>query len=148
MTKNVQRIAGVVALVAWWLFIVVRMWMDAQRDPGPTGLPNDIPNWHNRPGHLQWFATCSAVELLVVLLILRPHTYARSWRRALAALALLTPWTFFFMVMLMHSGGIMYYHVLWLLVLWSVLALLALASGIAAFVGRRAARLPHPEIAA
>lgn len=83
VSRGAQRRVGVLALVAWWVFTVVRMWLDAQQDLGPTGLPDDIPNWHNRPGDLWRFAAISAGELVAVLLVLRPHSYLRSWGRAL-----------------------------------------------------------------
>ena len=43
-SQDAQRRVGVLALVAWWVFTVVRMRLDAQQDLGPTGLPDDIPN--------------------------------------------------------------------------------------------------------
>jgi hypothetical protein len=95
VTKRVQRLAGISVLVAWWAFIVVRMIADARRDHGPTGLPNDRPNWHNLPGDLSSYIELSAAELLVILLIVRPLSYDHSWRRALTAFALLTPWLLF-----------------------------------------------------
>jgi hypothetical protein len=99
-----------VTVLAWWGFIAWRMWLDMRRDPGPTGLPGDLENFHNRPGDLSQVLTMTVVELLFVLVILRPWSYQRSWGRSLAALLLLTPWTLFYLLILIHSGGIMVLH--------------------------------------
>jgi hypothetical protein len=94
------------------------MWRSAMNDPGPTGLPNDLPNWHNRPGDLNRNALLVVAEALVALAVIRPWSYARSWGRALAAVTLFAPWVLLNFMFMVHSGGIMVLHTLWLVALW------------------------------
>ena len=119
-------------LLGWWIFIACSMWRSMRSDPGATGLAGDLPNLHNRPGDLSLYLGLTIAELLVLLLILRPATYRRSWGRALAASALLTPWTLLFLALLIHSGGIMALHFLWLAGLLVGLLALTVVSSIAA----------------
>ena len=137
MRRVVARFAGPIALVAWWAFIAVRMIVDARHDVGPTGLPYDLPNWHNLPGDLRFYLALSVAESLTVLSILRPLSYSYSWRRALGAFVLMTPWTLFWGLFMIHSGGIMVLHFFWLVGVWIGLALLTGVSWIAGLVVRR-----------
>src|SRR6476660_9187021 len=81
------RVGSLVALFAWFAYSVVEMVRDDRMDHGPTGLPGDIVNWHNTPGNLRWYVVMSVGELLLVLWMIRPHTFRRSWGRALGVLA-------------------------------------------------------------
>lgn len=137
MSKNTLRAACSIVLLASWLVTVACMITDATRDSGPTGLPGDLPNWHNRPGELRLYIALSAAELIAVLAVLRPRTYDLSWPRALAMLLLLTPWTLLFALLMVHSGGIMVYHMFWLLGLWLGLATLTTVSAVAELSANR-----------
>ena len=108
------------------------MWRSAVRDPGPTGLPGDLPNWHNRAGDLTSMTRFVLVEAAVALLIFRPWSYDRNWGRAVVAILLFTPWLLLNLMLLIHSGGIMVLHTLWLLVLWLSFLAIAVHSGAAA----------------
>jgi hypothetical protein len=136
--KNLGRMVLLAAPIVGWTYAAARMVADAHRDLGPTGLAGDLPNWHNRPGELSWYLVLSLVELACVLLILRPHSYTRSWRRALSALLLFAPWTLFFGGLIMHSGGIMVIHFAWLAGLLIGLAALMGISGVANLAARDA----------
>lgn len=57
------------------------------------------------------------VEVVALTLVLRPWSYRRSWARALAALALLLPWTLVSMVVSMHAGSAVFLHWVWLFLL-------------------------------
>lgn len=109
--------------------VVLGMIRDALTDHGPTGLPNDLPNWHNRPGELLTFCVMVAVETAVLYRILRPRSYQHHWGRAVFALALFTFWTLPFLMLMIHSGGVMVWHFMWLIVICSSLLLLSLWSG-------------------
>ncbi|MEO7733557.1 MAG: hypothetical protein ABIY55_21520, partial [Kofleriaceae bacterium] len=115
-----------------------RMVGDAGRDTGATGLPDDFPNWHNRPGDLSAFVIMTVVELLVILAILRPWSYSRSWKRPLFAATLFMPWLLLFGAVIVHSGGIMVIHAVWLAGVWSGLVLLAVSTGLANLAARSA----------
>jgi hypothetical protein len=112
----------------------------AVRDPGPTGLPNDLPNWHNRPGNLRHYAILVLIEAVVALLLMRPWSYDRSWGRALIAAVVLMPWLLLNLMVMIHSGGIMVLHTLWLLALWLLFVGAAAWSGAA----RAWSRAPRP----
>lgn len=137
MNKNRQRVACSILLLAAWLITVSDMIASAMSDTGPTGLAGDLPNWHNSPGDLSRYIVLSGAELLVVLAVLRPRSYDYSWPRALVVLLCLTPWTLFFIVLMMHSGGIMVAHTLWLLGLWISMAVLTAVSAIAEMLANR-----------
>ncbi len=136
--KKLSRIVLLAAPIVGWAYAAARMVADAHRDFGPTGLAGDLPNWHNRPGDLSWYVVLSLIELACILLILRPRSYTRSWRRALSALLLFTPWTLFFGSLIVHSGGIMVIHFAWLAGLLIGLAALTGISSVASLAVRRA----------
>jgi hypothetical protein len=112
--------------------VLLLMWRSAVRDPGPTGLPGDLPNWHNRPGDLASVTRFVLVEAVVAFVIFRPWSYHRNWRRAVTAILLFAPWLLLNLMMLIHAGQIMLLHTLWLLVLWVSFLAVALYSGTAA----------------
>jgi len=112
--------------------ILLLMWRSAIRDPGPTGLPGDLPNWHNRAGDLALMTRLVLVEAVVALLIFRPWSYRRNWGRAGVAVLLFAPWLLLNFMLLIHSGPIMVLHALWLLVLWISFLAVAFRSGAAA----------------
>jgi hypothetical protein len=120
-----KRSLPFVALFVWWGFTAIRMVLSAHRDPGPTGLAGDLPNWHNRPGELQTYLALTLGELAVVLAILRPRSYHRSWGRAVMGGVIITPWLLLFGTMMIHSGGVMVMHFVWLGGLWAGVWLLA-----------------------
>jgi hypothetical protein len=103
------------ALLCWFGLIVLLMVRAMRLDPGPTGLPGDLPNVHNRTGDLSSILLQMSLELLVLTVILRPWSYYRSWGRALTALVLCIPWTLIFMALLIHAGSVMVLHVVWLI---------------------------------
>jgi peptidoglycan/LPS O-acetylase OafA/YrhL len=109
----------------------------AALDPGPTGLPGDLPNLHNRPGDLAHNLCLTAGELLMAVALLRPWSYDRSWGRAIATVALFLPWTFLNVAFLIHSGGIMATHAVFLVVVLLSAVVLTAVSGIAAARRRR-----------
>jgi hypothetical protein len=115
------------------------MWRSAVVDPGPTGLPGDLPNLHNRPGDLGRNLRYVIAEAALALLLLRPWSYRHSWRRALLAALLLAPWVLFNVAFLIHSGGVMALHTFWLVLLWLACAAAAAVSGVRAARVRRSA---------
>jgi hypothetical protein len=104
--------------VATVIGILGFMWRSAVRDPGPTGLPNDLPNWHNRPGDFRDNALLVLTEAAVAMLLIRPWSYDRSWGRALNGAVMFAPWLLLNLMFMIHSGGIMVLHTLWLFALW------------------------------
>ena len=139
-----NRVLLVASAVVWFSFVAMRMRASMEQDPGATGLLGDLPNLHNRPGDLRQFILMSGVELCLVLLLLRPWSYRRSWGRALTALVLLAPWTFLFLAMAVHSGGVMIWHLKWLGgVLVGLLVLFVISSG-SAWMHQRQVRVSEP----
>ena len=136
-----RRFLPLSPLFAWALYCLTRMVLGARRDPGPSGLSGDLPNWHNRDGDLSFFVTLLIVELAVVLFILRPSTYQRSWGRALSATATVTVWTIPFLLTILHSGNVMVSHVVWLLGVAALLGALSVASLLAGLLAARHDRL-------
>ena len=56
------------------------------------------------PGELARILTVAAGEIIVLLAILRPWSYRRSWGRALLAFAVLSPWLLLWGAVGLHAG--------------------------------------------
>jgi hypothetical protein len=123
------------------LIIIAAMIRSGARDMGPTGLPGDLRNWHNRPGDLSFFTMLVCMETAIAFLILRPWSYRRSWARAATATLLFAPWSLLNLLVIIHGGGIMVVHTLWLLGLVGIFASLTFVSAFAAFHHRITAPL-------
>jgi hypothetical protein len=133
--SKVLRTAGLPAL---WAATALAMRADWRRDPFDPARYGTERYGHNHEAALVHGLWLSLIELAVVILLLRPWSYRRSWGRALAALAALVPWTLFWAVSLMHQGGIVAIHFLWLVALVVVAAVSAGWSGWAAWRDRPA----------
>jgi len=59
------------------------------------------------------FSAITIAESLVFFFILRPKSYSRSWRRALAAFSLAVGLLFFWGLSVMHAPPYMLSHVFW-----------------------------------
>ena len=112
------------------------MWRSAVRDPGPTGLPNDLKYWHNFPGDLRQNAIELLLEAAIALILIRPWSYNRNPGRAVVAAVLFAPWLLLNVAFIIHSGGIMVLHTLWLLALCLSFVGTAAWSGVAGVVNR------------
>ena len=140
--RNWPRIA---ALLALWLASVACMVTDYVADPYDAGRTGTRAYFHNHEGALAQGLGASAIELAVLLLILRPWCYRRSWRRAVLALTVFVPWTALCALSLMHAGGVFVFHAIWLTCVVLVLAACAVWSGAAALRARPpAATAPPP----
>ena len=76
----------------------------------------------------------------MLLAILRPWSYDRSWGRALVAWILLAPWNALSMIMSMHQGGIIVLHWMWLCLLLLGIGITFLWSAIARYRGLTSSR--------
>ena len=89
---------------------MVRSWVS---DPYVEPL-DGIPRYgHNGPDALREGLVWIAAELILVLSILRPWNYDRSWWRPAVALLMVVPLVGLLFVTQMHSGGIHGLHLLW-----------------------------------
>lgn len=122
------------ALLALWLAVVVLMWIrysPANLDPAELRYGRD---W---PGDLQSLIRTSAVEILVLWILLPPWTRTPLWLRLLGVAAIGAPYVGLRMVAGMHGGPITAVHDFWLLLIWLVMLL---AVPVTAWRGRRARR--------
>ena len=126
----------VACLLAAVVATLALMWLSALRDPGPTGLPHDLKYLHNFPHDLRKNAVLVLIEAVVVLLLIRPWSYNRDSGRTLIAALVFTPWLLLNLVFMIHSGGIMALHTLWLLALWLSFVGVAVWSGVAGMMSR------------
>lgn len=110
------------------------------RHPYDPSLGGPALLGRSHPGELTLVLVSIALETVVLALVLRPWSWQRSWRRAVTAFALFTPWLGFWHALSLGSGPVTGTHVLVLLVLWLGLALLAALSSVAF---RRGARRQH-----
>jgi len=84
------------------------------------------------------FALMSTVEIVAVLLIVRPWRWRRLWLRLLIAFALLLTWSVPFAMGAMHQSPVYGTHLLWLLLLdLSLFLALCAVSVISAWQGFR-----------
>jgi hypothetical protein len=116
---------------------MVRGW---QRDPYNPALKGTASYFHNPPGALGWGILFATIDVVVLYAVLRPWSYDMSWRRALAALLLFTPWALLNTFSLMHAGSVWATHIMSVLAIWLSLALLLVVSGITTVVRRRYTR--------
>ena len=126
-----MRFLRIAALLFSWSVTAIAMAISYLRDPYSPLREDTAAYGHNHEGALWQGLLITAVELVIVGLILRPWSYQRAWWRALGALGLLVPWTLFSALMVMHAGGILAIHFLWVLgltaatvvvLLWSIVA--------------------------
>src|SRR5688572_6692398 len=110
--------------------LMTRSWLNDPYDPTLEGTDR---YGHNHEGALVDGLGITLVELAVLLAILRPWSYERSWGRAMVAVALLLPWTALSMFLTMHQGGIFVLHWLWLVVVVLVVASALLGSLVASY---------------
>lgn len=126
----------VVGLLLLWAATVAAIVLNHLGDPyDETRIGTDAYG-HNAPGTLGVVLGATFLELLLVIIILRPGSYLRSWGRPLSGLVVLAPLIGLSLVMSMHAGGILLIHLLWLVVLAALCVLLVLISGTAAFLNR------------
>lgn len=106
-----MRVALLPALWAATASLMARDWAD---DPYNPALTDTRRYGHNHEGALVDGLVITLIELAVLLAILRPWSYDRSWGRALVAVALLAPWALVSMVLSMHQGGVVVLHFAWI----------------------------------
>ena len=95
---------------------VALMYMDWREDPFDPALQGTRRYGHNHDGALTQMAVWVLVELVVLYVVLGPGSAsARIWRAAVA-LVIFVPWTLLSLAVMMHAGGIVAVHGLWLLV--------------------------------
>lgn len=119
------RLAGLPCL---WLAIVVLMIQSHLDDPYNPALTGTAAYGHNHEGALLQGMIWTFTEVVIVSAILRPWTYRRNWGRALAALALLVPWTGLSLLLTMHAGGIVALHTLWLMLITALVFVVLLST--------------------
>ncbi len=126
----------IATLPAVWVVTAAWMVRDYVADPYVAGRVGTRAYFHNHEGALVQGLGASVVELAVVMLILRPWSHRRSWPRAALALTVFLPWTAFSAIPLMHAGGLLVIHALWLACVVLVLLACAVGSGAAALRAR------------
>jgi hypothetical protein len=109
------RALRIAPLPLLWLTTVMLMARSWAGDPHDPALEGTDRYGHNHDGALADGVVFTVIELAVLLAILRPWSYDRSWGRSLAATVLLLPMTALSMLMSMHAGGIIGLHFTWLL---------------------------------
>jgi hypothetical protein len=81
-------------------------------------------------GSVLLFSLVSAVECLVLWLVVRPSSFRRSWGRLLAALGLFIPWLIVSLLGLMHAPPVHAAHAYWLLLMVAGLAVATVIVGL------------------
>lgn len=123
----------VALLPALWAATALMMARDWAGDPYDPALEGTARYGHNGDGALGFGLGLSAIELVVLVAILRPWSYDRSWGRSLVAVALLLPWTAMSMLLSMHQGGVVTLHFMWIFLALVGLVITFLVSAISVF---------------
>lgn len=125
----------VAALPAFWTLTAVMMALDWRADPHDPALVDTDRYGHNHDGALGDGLVLTLIELAILVAILRPWSYDRSWGRALVAVILLLPWTTLSMMLSMHQGGVVVLHFAWLFLVLVGVFVAFLVSAISAYRG-------------
>jgi hypothetical protein len=112
--KSVRPLTLAVVL-AWPLAVLMILagWLGGDVDPTASRYGQD---W---PGDLAFALKRSVMEAALLVVVVRPWSFARSrWRkgRLVLALMLFVPWTMLGLITGMHGGPSRHYHDLWLLI--------------------------------
>jgi hypothetical protein len=110
-----RRAPRFLAILLPWGAAVVFAIVDHLRDPYDPARTGTQRYGHNTPGALGWTLAIMTFELVVLLAMLQPSTYERSWGRALGAFAVFAPASLLSALFATHAGGIMAIHLLWML---------------------------------
>ncbi len=102
--------------LALWGVTVALMAHNWQIDPFDPALEGTARYGHNHEGALAELVLWTAVELVVLYVVLAPGAARPGSWRALTALLLFTPWTLLSLLFMMHAGGVVALHGLWLMV--------------------------------
>jgi len=114
---DLRRALRLGALPSLWLAFALMMVRDYLGDPYDPTLVGTAAYGHNDEGALLMGLGWSFTELVIIVGILRPWSYQRSWGRGIGAVALLLPWTALSVLALMHAGGVFALHALWVMFL-------------------------------
>lgn len=98
------------SLPAAWVVGALFIAWSASRGPFDPAARAYGANW---PGDVRRAVVELTFEVAALYAILRPTSYAASWKRALAAFLLFLPWTILGGLGTMHGGRIASYHFLW-----------------------------------
>jgi hypothetical protein len=128
------RLRTLIVAASWPVLVALALWARARSPIDPSGSGRG-QNW---AGDLEQVAVVGAVEVIVLLAILRPWSYRRSWGRAFGAAVLYGLYGLLSFVAGMHSGSIVGMHELWLLAIAATMVVSALVSLLA----------PEPDAAA
>lgn len=95
---------------------VALMAMDWRDDPFDPSLAGTRRYGHNHDGALTQMAVWVLIELVVLYVVLGPGSARAQIWRAVVALVIFVPWTLLSLALVMHAGGVVAVHGLWLLV--------------------------------
>lgn len=131
--RRALRLGGLPCL---WLAFAVMMVRNYLGDPYDPSLEGTAAYGHNQEGALLQGLGLSLSELIILMGILRPWSFDRSWGRGMATFALLLPWTALAILSMMHSGGVFALHALWLMVVLVGVLVLTIVSAVTSKAGR------------
>ena len=100
------------ALFAGAVALMITSW---QADPFDPSLEGTRRYGHNHDGALVEIGLWTLAELVILYAVLAPGSVGRRVWRAIAALLLFAPWTLVSLLLVMHAGGILGIHALWLM---------------------------------
>ncbi len=138
MSDRSTRLYYLAAAVIWLAVMAALIHAGTQTDYWmQRSLDPDAPQSY-ATGKVVTFALMSTVEIVAVLLIVRPWRWRRLWLRLLIAFALLLTWSVPFAMGAMHQSRVYCTHLLWLLLLdLSLFLALCAVSVISAWQGFR-----------
>lgn len=118
----------------WLLSLPLYWWAGSDSDTYAIAVHHTNPPYP--VGGVLTFIVITTIESLILYAIIRPRTYARSWKRSGAALLLFFPWLAVCAILLMHQPPYVFMHFFWLLLVNLILLVLCIYSTVAQ-LGRR-----------
>jgi hypothetical protein len=115
-----------------WATTAAWMVLDYRADPPDPTRSGPQTYGHNHDGALTIGLVMTVAELGLVIALLRPWSYERSWGRSLAMVMVLLPWLVFSTLMAIHAGGVLGIHLAWVAALLLIALVATIWSGIAA----------------
>ena len=133
---SLRFVKGYGLLGLWGLFAVL-IAFDGTRPDGSFLGHHSEDEWQYPLYGVSVALAFSLVELAIAWAILRPRSYSRSWKRALAASGVFLALSLGFSATIMHAPLFWVAYILWLYVVFLVSVVVLIASGVAALRSRK-----------
>jgi len=120
----------------WLLSVPLYLWAGRNPDEYASAVLGTHPSYP--VGSILTCIAVTGLESLVLYAIIRPASYAQSWKRSGGAVLLFLPWFLVCAVLLMHQPAYVFAHFLWLLIVNLVLGVMCIFAVVSRVLGHTA----------